>query len=50
MLQELLKCANSYLKDANKMIADERFFGKVAEALYSMTISAYIERLVLAIN
>jgi hypothetical protein len=50
MLQEVLKCANSFLKDVNKMITDEKFFGKVAEALYSLIISAYIERLVIAIN
>ena len=50
MLKEVLKAAGGYMQDVFKIVTEERFSGKVAEALYSMLVDAYVERFLIAVN
>ena len=50
MLQEVLKAAGGYMQDVFKIVSEERFAGKIAQALYSMIVDAYVERLMIAVN
>ena len=50
MLKEVLKCAEGYMQDVRRIVRDERFAGKIAEALYSLLVDAYVERFLIAVN
>ena len=50
MLQDVLKRASKYMSDIFKVIIEDRFAGKIAQALYSMLVDAYIERFAIAVN
>jgi hypothetical protein len=50
MMEEVLRCAHSYLTDIQKKTLEERFASKVAESLFCLLIDAYILRFVIAVN
>lgn len=50
LFQDIFASAETYMKEVFKMTIEDRYASKVAEALFSLLVDAYIERFVLAGN